>query len=76
MNGQKTVWVTGASSGLGLHTAAALKEDGWLVIAGARSFEDGEQDGIHRLNLDVTDEESIRRFCEKAAEIASPVDAE
>ncbi len=72
MNGQKTVWVTGASSGLGLHTAAALKEDGWLVIAGARSFEDGEQDGIHRLNLDVTDEESVRRFCEKAAEIASP----
>ena len=72
MNGQKTVWVTGASSGLGLHTAAALKEDGWLVIAGARSFEDGERDGIHRLKLDVTDEESVRRFCEKAAEIAPP----
>ncbi len=72
MNGQKTVWVTGASSGLGLHTAAALKEDGWLVIAGARSFEDGEQDGIHRLKLDVTDEKSVRRFCEKAAEIALP----
>ena len=72
MSGQKTVWVTGASSGLGLHTAAALKEDGWRVIAGARSFEDGEQDGIHRLKLDVTDEESIRRFCEKAQEIAPP----
>ena len=72
MSGQKTVWVTGASSGLGLHTAAALKEDGWRVIAGARSFEDGEADGIHRLKLDVTDEESIRRFCEKAQEIAPP----
>jgi len=72
MSGQKTVWVTGASSGLGLHTAAALKEDGWRVIAGARSFEDGEQDGIHRLKLDVTDEESVRRFREKAAEIAPP----
>ena len=72
MSGQKTVWVTGASSGLGLHTAAALKEDGWCVIAGARSFEDGEQDGIHRLTLDVTDEESILRFCEKAQEIAPP----
>ena len=72
MNGQKTVWVTGASSGLGLHTAAALKEDGWQVIAGARSFEDGERDGIHRLKLDVTDEESIRRFCEKAREIGFP----
>ena len=72
MNGQKTVWVTGASSGLGLHTAAALKDDGWRVIAGARSFEDGETDGIYRLKLDVTDEESIRRFCEKAREIAPP----
>ena len=72
MSGQKTVWVTGASSGLGLHTAAALKEDGWCVIAGARSFEDGEQEGIHRLTLDVTDEESILRFCEKAQEIAPP----
>ena len=72
MSGQKTVWVTGASSGLGLHTAAALKEDGWRVIAGARSFEEGEADGIHRLKLDVTDEESIRRFCEKAQEIAPP----
>ena len=72
MSGQKTVWVTGASSGLGLHTAAALRDDGWRVIAGARSFEDGEQDGIHRLKLDVTDEESVRRFCERAAGIAMP----
>ncbi len=72
MSEQKTVWVTGASSGLGLHTATALKEDGWRVIAGARSFEDGEADGIHRLKLDVTDGESIRHFCGKAREIAPP----
>lgn len=72
MKDQKTVWVTGASSGLGLHTAAALRDDGWRVIAGARSFEDGEADGMFRLKLDVTDEESVRRFCEKAREIAPP----
>ena len=72
MNGQKTVWVTGASSGLGLHTAMQLQKDGWRVIAGARSFEEGEKDGMYRLKLDVTDEDSIRRFCEKAAEIALP----
>jgi Short-chain alcohol dehydrogenase of unknown specificity len=72
MDGQKTVWVTGASSGLGLHTALALREDGWQVIAGARSFEDGEKDGIRRLYLDVTNEDSIRHFCEKAAEISAP----
>ena len=72
MSTQKTVWVTGASSGLGLHTAAQLQKDGWRVIAGARSFEDGETDGIFRLKLDVTDEESIRNFCEKAKAIAMP----
>ena len=72
MSGQKTVWVTGASSGLGLHTAMALQADGWRVIAGARSFEDGEADGMYRLKLDVTDGESVRRFCEKAEGIAPP----
>lgn len=72
MSGQKTVWVTGASSGLGLHTAAALREDGWRVIAGARSFEDGEADGIHRLKLDVTDAASVRSFRERAERIAPP----
>ena len=38
MRTEKTVWVTGASSGLGLHTAMALRDAGWRVIAGARSF--------------------------------------
>ena len=57
MSEQKTVWVTGASSGLGLHTAKALREDGWQVIAGARSFSEGKgEDGIIRLTLDVTDD--------------------
>ena len=69
---QKTVWVTGASSGLGLHTAMALRDDGWRVIAGARSFSEGEKDGMLCLPLDVTDEESVRLFCRKAAETAPP----
>ena len=72
MSGQKTVWMTGTSSGIGLHTMLALRDHGWRVIAGARSFEEGEKDGIFRLKLDVTDEDSVVRFCEKAAEIALP----
>ena len=74
MEHRKTVWVTGASSGLGLHTAMALRDDGWQVVAGARSFSEnaGPDDGIVRLPLDVTDPESIRAFCEKAAEIGPP----
>ena len=72
MNAQKTVWVTGASSGLGLHTAMALRDDGWQVIAGARSFTGGQRDGMTCLPLDVTDAESVRAFCRRAAEIAPP----
>ena len=71
-NIQKTVWVTGASSGLGLHTAMALRDDGWQVIAGARSFSGGQRDGMTCLPLDVTDEDSVREFCRRAGEIALP----
>ena len=71
-NTQKTVWVTGASSGLGLHTAMALRDDGWQVIAGARSFTGGQKDGMTCLPLDVTDENSVRDFCRRAQEIAPP----
>ena len=69
---QKTVWVTGGSSGLGLHTTLALRDDGWRVIAGARSFTGEEAEGIHRLPLDVTDGDSVRAFCQRAAEISLP----
>ena len=72
MEKKKTVWVTGASSGLGLHTAMALRDDGWQVIAGARSFTGGQKDGITCLPLDVTDGESVREFCRRAAETALP----
>ncbi len=76
METRKTVWITGASSGLGLHTAMAMRDDGWRVIAGARSFpEEEERDGMTLLKLDVTREESVRRFCERAKEISGSVDA-
>lgn len=76
MEEKRTVWVTGASSGLGMYTAQALRDDGWTVIAGARSFtEANKKDGIFRLPLDVTSEESINRFCEGAKGISERVDA-
>ena len=76
MKKQKTVWVTGASSGLGLHTAQALAEDGWQVIAGARSFRSEERNGSTvRLPLDVTDEKSTAAFCGRAYEITGSPDA-
>lgn len=75
METQKTVWVTGASSGLGYHTALQLRNAGWQVIAGARSFDEGKDEGMHKLKLDVTDEDSVRTFCEKALDISPRVDA-
>ena len=76
----KTVWITGASSGLGLATAKAFAGRGWLVVAGARSFADApaaheEAEHWARLRLDVTDEESCARFAERALEISPRVDA-
>lgn len=72
-----TVWITGASSGLGSYTAQALAEAGFLVIAGARSFaaDAAGKDGIIRLPLDVTSDESVRGFREAALAVSGRVDA-
>lgn len=71
----KTVIVTGASSGLGLHTALALRDAGWQVIAGARSFSGTQEEGVYRLALDVTDDASVDRFMAQALAIAPHIDA-
>lgn len=85
-NGEKSqvVWITGASSGLGLHTAQALVREGFIVVAGARSF-GGEQGkhgkqgktvaGCDCLPLDVTDAASIRAFVEMAKALHGTPDA-
>ncbi len=76
--GKGVVWITGASSGLGRHTALALHKAGFDVIAGARSFVPCEVpggDGIYRLALDVTNMESIRLFMHNALNIFPKVDA-
>jgi len=80
---ERTVWVTGASSGLGLHTAMALRDAGWRVIAGARSFPEAgsgdagprELDGAELLRLDVTDGDSVRAFRDAALALSPRVDA-
>lgn len=71
------VWVIGASSGLGRETALAFARNGWEVVAGARSFQEGETplgEGARVLPLDVTSEESCDRFVEKATQGNGRVD--
>jgi NADP-dependent 3-hydroxy acid dehydrogenase YdfG len=65
-----TAVVTGASSGIGAATAAALAEAGFEVVVGARRTdrlaEVAEPIGARALALDVTDDESVAAF---AAEV-------
>ncbi len=60
----KTVFITGASSGIGQATALFFAKNGWRVAATMRNPEPHRQwadaAGIRLYRLDVTDEESIR----------------
>lgn len=72
---RQVVWITGASSGLGLHTAQALARGGFTVIAGARSFSRGKTvPGCRCLPLDVTSPESMDAFVRQALSIAGSPD--
>jgi NAD(P)-dependent dehydrogenase (short-subunit alcohol dehydrogenase family) len=60
----KAVLITGCSTGIGRATAKYLAERGETVYATARkieSIQDLEEHGCRLLQLDVTDEESMRR---------------
>ena len=58
----KTILITGCSSGIGLHCARRLRDDGWRVVATARKPEDLEMLadlGLNPVYLDYTDANSI-----------------
>jgi NADP-dependent 3-hydroxy acid dehydrogenase YdfG len=65
--------VTGASSGIGAATAAALHRAGFALILGARRLEKlqqvGEPLGARCFYLDVTDLQSIREFCSHVEQV-------
>jgi NADP-dependent 3-hydroxy acid dehydrogenase YdfG len=63
----KAVLITGCSSGIGEATARRLAGHGWTVYASARRLESIEQladTGCKLLQLDVTDEQSMRAAVE------------
>ena len=66
--------ITGASSGIGAASAQALANAGYTVYIGARRVEKLRKvaDGIDAvaLPLDVTDQESVDKFCEQVPRLS------
>lgn len=60
-----TIFITGASSGIGKETAKLFANKGWTVIATMRSpdkeMELTEYDNIHIYPLDITDQEQVSK---------------
>lgn len=73
----KTIFITGASSGLGRATSKLFASKGWTVIATMRQPEKEveltEIPNIHLLPLDITDKKQIEDIAKKAENI-SPID--
>lgn len=68
---QRTILVTGCSSGIGAHCARALMADGWRVFATARRPEDIERltaDGLEAFYLDYREDDSIKALFDAVME--------
>jgi short-subunit dehydrogenase len=69
----RTALVTGASSGIGLATAAALAGRGYRVLGTSRTPDDLPADrrapGVEYLPLDLTSDESVEALADRLAEI-------
>jgi len=70
---QKTIFITGASSGLGKATAKLFQSKGWNVIATMRNPQNetelSELENVTLLPLDVTNLEQIQETVKKAIEL-------
>ncbi len=74
MQTQRTILITGCSSGIGRTVALGLARENWRVFATARKPEDVEtlkQSGLESLRLDLDDSASIR---EAVAEVLDRTD--
>ncbi|WP_020209522.1 SDR family oxidoreductase [Gilvimarinus chinensis] len=71
---QKSILITGASTGIGYYCAKALVKDGWQVIASCRKTADVSRlqaEGVTCIQLDVSDTQSITQGLEKALHLTN-----
>ena len=74
----KTIFITGASSGIGKATASWFAERGWNVVATMRNPDDGAElvaENVLVTRLDVLDEASIQAAVEAAQARFGGIDA-
>ena len=75
---QKTVLITGCSSGIGRATAHAFNDEGWTVYATARNPADVEtlgEAGCELATLDVTDGDDVDRVVDRVLDEEGAIDA-
>ena len=75
---QKTVLITGCSSGIGRETAHAFNDEGWTVYATARNPADIEtlgEAGCELATLDVTDQSDVDRVADRILDEEGAIDA-
>ncbi len=69
----QTIFITGASSGIGKATVKHFQQKGWNVVATMRNTNDGEEfaneENVLVLPLDVTNEKQIKEAVNKAVEV-------
>lgn len=71
---QKSILVTGASSGIGYYVAHQLHQDGYLVIASCRQANDVlrlQAEGLHSVQIDLADSASIESGFQAAMQITA-----
>ncbi|SQK97713.1 short chain dehydrogenase [Pseudomonas aeruginosa] len=74
-NTMKTIFITGASTGLGKATAVLFQSRGWKVIVTMRDVAKGADlaklDNVSVLQLDVTDPAQIEQAVARALEMGA-----